>query len=309
MSRGKKIDSKGSLAELSAFLDQKLSTTRKKFMGQVEKIQTENPEIGFVCRSMVSASMPHSKVRGVQYRRKSHNFTLTIVGNDTAGGIPYGTYPRLILSWLASEVVRTKSREITLGASLSEFMKSLDLSVTGGRWGTITRFKNQLKMLFSAHISFTYEDKLNGRWYNANINIADKSQIFWNPRNPQQIDLFRSKVLLGESFFEEIIKAPIPVDVRAINALKSSSLALDIYFWLTYRLGYLTTSLELPFYLLQMQFGAGYNDTSQSQYEFKRKFIKQLEKVLFLYGNARVDITDKGLTIHPSPTQIIRNLL
>lgn len=43
-------------------------------------------DIGFVCRSMVSASMPHSRVKGDKYRRKSHNFTLEITGNDDAGG-------------------------------------------------------------------------------------------------------------------------------------------------------------------------------------------------------------------------------
>ena len=63
------------------------------------------------------------------------------------------------------------------GDSLSAFMKSLGLSVTGGRWGTITRFKDQLKRLFSAHITFTYQDKAQGKWITANINIADRADI------------------------------------------------------------------------------------------------------------------------------------
>ena len=279
---------------------------KKLYNAAVEIAQNDPNELGFVCRSMVSASMPHSKVKGLQYARKNNNFTLTIVGNEEAGGIPYGTYPRLILSWLIGEVVKTKSREILLGQSLSEFMQKLGLLVTGGRWGTISRFKQQLKRLFSSHISFTYEDKKAGKWIHANMNIAEKAQIFWDPNKPDQIDLFKSTVLTGESFYEEVLAAPIPVDIRAINALKDSSLALDIYFWLTYRLGYLKFPMNLSFDKLQLQFGGGYKNTAQGRYEFKRKFIVQIKKVLTIYPTAKVDIKTEGLKISPGISHITK---
>ena len=290
-----------------AYLKEQLSKKQLKFIDGVEDIIANRPEeIGFVCRSMVAASMPHSKVSGIQYRRSNNNFTLSITGNIEAGGIPYGTYPRLILSWVSTEVIRTQSREIVLGDSLSAFMKSLGLSVTGGRWGTITRFKDQLKRLFSAHIMFTYQDKAQGKWITANINIADRADIYWDPMTPENINLFKSKITLGEVFFDEISKAPIPVDIRAINLLKESSLALDIYFWLTYRLGYLQTPLLLSYENLQLQFGSGYSNTPQGRYEFKRKFLVQLEKVLSVYQDARIKISEKGLFISPSPSHIIK---
>ena len=295
---------------MSNFINNSYLTEKQlKFFDAVNDISiNRSDEIGFVCRSMVAASMPHSKVSGIQYKRTNNNFTLTIIGNEEAGGLPYGTYPRLILSWLATEVVKTQSREILLGASLSSFMKSLGLAVTGGRWGTITRFKEQLKRLFSAHISFTYHDKTQGRLITTNINVADEAQIFWNPDNPNQIDLFRSKIILGETFFKEIIKAPIPIDIRAINLLKESSLALDIYFWLVYRLGYLKSPLLLTFENLQIHFGGGYTDTPQGKYEFKRKFLIQLNKVRSIYQEARIVINEKGLTIKPSATHILKNI-
>jgi hypothetical protein len=112
-------------------------------------------------------------------------------------------------------------------------MHKLDLTVTGGRWGTISRFREQMKRLFSSHITFNYEDKSKGQWSHVNMNITDKAQIFWDPKQPNQLDLFKSKVFVGQAFYEEIKKAPVPVKIAAINALKGSSLALDIYFWLS----------------------------------------------------------------------------
>ena len=56
--------------------------------------------------------------------------------------------------------VRTQSRELVLGSSLSEFMRKLDVlsSDSGGTWGIRTRLRNQMDRLFSATISLIYED-------------------------------------------------------------------------------------------------------------------------------------------------------
>ncbi|MDC0344924.1 replication protein RepA [Alphaproteobacteria bacterium] len=288
----------------------KLSRAQEKLREASVAISQEDPkEIGFVCRSMVAASMPHSNTKGIVFNRKSKNITLSIVGNERAGGLPYGTYPRLILSWLASEVVKKKEREIVLGSSLSSFMKKIGLSVTGGRWGTVPRFKDQMQRLFSSVITVGVMDKKSGEFAHTNLSIAEKSQIFWNPSHPEQIDLFKSKIFIGEMFFKETMNAPIPIDIRALNVLKSSSLALDIYFWLTYRMSYIIGRVEIPFDNLHTQFGAGYPITSHGRYEFKRKFLIQLEKVLFLYPQAKVEIKETHICLKSSPTHVPRNLL
>ena len=40
---------------------------------------------------------------------------------------------------------------------------------------------------------------------------------------------------LGEDFFNEIIRCPIPIDLNTLRAMKRSPLGLDLYLWLTYR--------------------------------------------------------------------------
>ena len=47
--------------------------------------------------------------------------------------------------------------------------------------------------------------------------------------------LFESKIELGEKFFQEIIRNPVPLDMNILKALKRSPLGLDLYLWLTYR--------------------------------------------------------------------------
>ena len=55
-----------------------LSLQQKRFYSAAIDIAQNDPdELGFVCRSMVFASIPHAKVRGLQYKRKNSNFTLT----------------------------------------------------------------------------------------------------------------------------------------------------------------------------------------------------------------------------------------
>lgn len=67
-------------------------------------------------------------------------------------GFPYGSLPRLILAWMSTEAVRTKSRTLYLDDSLSEFMRELGLIPSGGREGTIRRFRDQLRRLLLARI-------------------------------------------------------------------------------------------------------------------------------------------------------------
>jgi len=281
-----------------------LSPQKRRLLEASQKIHSqEAPELGFVCRTMVSASMPHARVGGLQYVRKTNKFMLTITGSEE-GMIPYGSYPRLILSWVASEAVRTKSREILLGNSLSDFMHKVGLSVTGGKSGTVSRFKKQLKSLFSSRISFQYEN--DGEWFQLNMNIAETAHLFWEACPLHKIALFKSHIILGESFFNEIMEAPIPVDMRAIHALRDSALALDIYFWITYRLSYLQRSIQIPFEKLLLQFGVGYKDTPHGRYEFRRTFIMHLQKVLCLYPSMNVSVDDDGVRLSKSQQFLIK---
>ena len=262
--------------------------------------------LGYMARALVQATIPHRATKETTFTRHNGNYTFTMLANPQAG-LPYGTVPRLMLAWLATEAVVTQSRELELGNSLSDFMRQLDMVPTGGRWGSITRLKSQSRRLFSSFIQCTYTAKdEKGRVQEAiqNMVIADSANLWWEPKSAAQASLFASTVTLSEAFYSEIVCNPVPVDMRALKALKQSPMALDIYSWLTYRMSYLKKPTTIPWEGLQAQFGAGYPMTSQGTRNFKKKFLGQLRRVLAVYPEARAGDGVSGLLIRPSKPHI-----
>lgn len=257
--------------------------------------------LGYMARALVQATMPHSKIDSHEFKRRNGAFKLTILA-DSEVGLPYGSIPRLLVAWVTTEAVRKKEREIILGNNLSEFMINLDLIPTGGRWGSITRLREQMKKLFSASISCTYDD--GQHWAIKNVQPITKANLWWDPKSPHQATLFQSSIILGEEFFNEAITCPIPIDMRVLKTLKRSPMALDIYCWLTYRMSYLKKATAIPWEVLQVQFGANYATDAQGLRNFKKAFLRELRKVSLFYQSIKLDYQENGLQLNPSSTHI-----
>lgn len=255
--------------------------------------------LGFMARALVQATMPHRRAAGTEFVRHNGAFTLSML-SPSAVGLPYGSVPRLLIAWLCTEAVKTRSRELVLGDSLSGFMRELDLVPTGGRWGSIGRLKEQTKRLFSTTVSCIYEgeDKTALLGYR----VADKALLWWDAKRPDQGSLWASTVTLTEPFYREVVDHPVPVDMRALKALKRSPLALDLYCWLTFRMSYLKRDTEIPWAALAAQFGSDYGRLRA----FKEALLGELRKVQAVYPEARVGTGDYGLLLKPSKPHIPR---
>lgn len=255
--------------------------------------------LGFMARAMVQATLPHKRVAGNEFERRNGAFTLSLMAPAKIG-LPYGSIPRLLLAWVTTEAVKTQSRELELGDSMSAFMAELGLSRTGGERGDITRLKNQSRRLFASTVSATYE----GDHQTADIGyrLADSSVLWWHAKEPEQAGLWRSTVTLSERFYVEVIDRPVPIDMRAIRALKRSPMALDLYTWLTYRVSYLKRPAVIPWPALALQFGSSYAQTKH----FKAAFLAELRKVVTVYGQVQVEPTESGLMLRRSPPHIAR---
>ena len=253
--------------------------------------------LGFMARAMVQATLPHKKVAGNEFERRNGAFTLSLMAPAKIG-LPYGSVPRLLLAWVTTEAVKTKTRELELGDSMSAFMAELGLERTGGERGGITRLKNQTRRLFASTVSASYEDAT--KIADIGYRLADKSVLWWHAKEPEQAGLWRSSVTLSEQFFNEVVDRPVPIDMRAMKALKRSPMALDIYTWLTYRSSYLKRPTVVPWAALALQFGSNYAQLRQ----FKAAFLAELRKVVTVYGKVQVEPTDMGLMVRPSLTHI-----
>ena len=290
-----------------------LSNSQIRLLNEAVAIEAQEARdagaIGYMARMLVQATMPYSDPGDVTaWGRRNGPFSLVMQpgmmldGNaqPKSIGLPYGSLPRLLLAWVSTEAVRTREPVVILGDTLSAFMRELDLVPTGGRWGSISRLRCQMMRLFSASISCTYNGE--GHWANSGLRIADEAHLWWDPKQPHQPMLWHSTVTLGRGFFQELVNHPVPVDMRALKALRRSPMALDIYCWLTYRMSCLRTEIVIPWPVLAVQFGADYGRLRA----FKEAFLDLLRRVLLVYPAAGVEPTSSGLRLRPSRAHIRR---
>jgi hypothetical protein len=264
-----------------------------------EEAAKEAGMIGYMARAMVQATMPTKDPKTTHFERKNGFITLTMVAMNKDIGLPFGGIPRLVMAWIGREVVRTREQKIPLGSSLSDFLKELDLYRAGGPRGDITRLRKQMTRLFSAAITANYSNS--DCTAIKNTLIAEEADLWWNTKEIHQAGLWESTVTIGSGLYKELLESPVPVDIRALKALKNNSMALDIYNWRTYRNKYLRKSTLIPWEGLRMQFGGDYKETKH----FKPDFLKNLRKVQTVYPESRQDITDRGLVIIPSRPHVI----
>ena len=279
--------------------------TRLDQVDQLVEASEDDPDMGFMARLMTLCSLPRTNPGNrLQYVRRNGPYALVMI----AGGLnklPYGNLPRLLLAWVCTEAVRTQSRDLVLGRSLSEFMLKLGLApVGGGTTGARTRLRNQMDRLFNANVSLIYED--NHGKATVNSQIADRTELWWNPRRPDAPTLWDSKIELGEKFFNEIIGHPIPLDMNILKALKRSSLGLDLYLWLTYRTFSLKHALQLPWKSLYRQFGADPAKAGDriTVDNFRKDCLRELIKIKTAWPDLSYSTAKGVLIMSPSKPSI-----
>ena len=277
--------------------------TRADQVNQLVGASEADPDLGFMARMLVLCSLPRTNPGNrLQYKRTNGPYSLimTATGNHK---LPFGNLPRLILAWVCTEAVRTQSREIVLGSSLSEFMRTLDVYSSSGR--KYTRLRNQMRRLFNAHVRLVYEYEHGEA--SMSSSVADRTEFWWNERKPDERSLWESKIRLGEDFFNEIIRHPVPLNMNTLQALKRCSLGLDLYLWLTYRTFTLRAPLRLTWQHLYHQFDAdpskaGNHDTVQY---FRRKVLRELKKIKLAWPGLNYATAPGVLILHPSTPAIL----
>jgi Plasmid encoded RepA protein len=265
----------------------------------------------YMARQLIQCTLPHTNPGNVPvWTRRNGNLTLSIKpGSDREGksfGIPYGSLPRLLLYWLNTEAVKTTSRRLELGNNLSEFMRQLRLipcSAGGGERSDAKRLRKQMQSLFRATISFevnTEDPQRHGTSW-LDMQVAPVGEMWWDPKRPDQSVLWGSWIELGERFFQAITTSPVPVDMRALRALKGSPLKLDLYSLAVYKAFTANRkgSQFIPWRGLFHQLGADYDPKRIDH--FKGKVKKALRTVAKTFpGGLKYDDRNKsGLTFLP----------
>ena len=275
--------------------------TRFDQVNQLVGASEADPDLGFMARLLALCSLPRTNPGNRhQYKRVNGPYKLVMIaGADNK--LPYGNLPRLLIAWMCTEAVRTQSRELILGSSLSEFMDKLGMDSVGG---ARTRLRNQMRRLFNAHVQLVYEDKLGEA--SVSSSVASRTEFWWDPKRPDVPMLWNSKIELGEKFYNEIIRHPVPLDMNTLKALKRCSLGLDLYLWLTYRTFALRAPLRLTWRQLYHQFDANPSNkpNKRAVQDFRRKVLRELKKIKLAWADLNYATEPGVLILLPSTPAI-----
>lgn len=292
-----------------------LTTAQHALIKAAGDILTDPAQVqdsAFLARQLVQATLPHSDPGDVEVwtRREGSAWLMIQRGYDGETGkpygLPYGTIPRLLLYWIITEAVRKKSRSLSLGRSLNDFLRLVGLSPAtgGGKRGDAARVREQSLRLFNAAISFgtTLIDKKGSEGKGrSNMQITDSSVIWWNIKRPEEHSLWESGITLSEQFFKAVTEAPVPLDYRALKALRRSALGLDIYAWLAlaaFRAQRGGKAIWISWGQLAKALGAEYGRVDH----FQEKASRELRKIQVVFPGLRLGKRRGGLEVLPSST-------
>lgn len=275
----------------------------------------EGDDLTFMHSIMCQVGLPRSRVDGAAFSRTSGGSSLRVESGELWDGkvwvphpLPYGAMPRLILAYLNTQAVRFSSPEISVGDSASEFMRMIGIeNINGGRGGSYTMFRKQALALAACRLKLGYVSRQGqpGTYDGTPIKSFDA----WAGNAGDQRALWPGVMRLSLDYFDELKKHAVPLDVRALMALKGSALAMDLYAMLADRLHRIGQSTEkkrpvvLHWANAREQFGQEYRGKDPDK-DFKREFLRALKDVLAVYPQARVKQVTGGLLMMPSPPPI-----
>ena len=268
---------------------------------QVDQLVSANEadaDLGFIARTMALCSLPRSNPGNrLQYKRVNGPYKL-IMSATGDYKLPFGNIPRLLMAWISTEAVKTQNRVLVLGDSLSDFMRALGIYSSHGR--TQTRLRNQMDRLFHTSVELNYEDK-HGKQFIAS-RVVDRGEFWWDPKRPDEPMLWESKIRLGEDFFNEIIRHPVPIDMNTLTALKRSSLGLDLYLWLVYRTFPLRAPKRITWRQIYHQFGLDPAKSSDHRtvQDFRKDCMRELKKIKMAWPELNYTTAPGVLILLPS---------
>jgi hypothetical protein len=263
----------------------------------------EEAGVGFLYSGWCQAALPHKKLADeAVWKVQTERVTLVVepgrrnlLGDDTEFvGVPYGSRARLILLYLQSEALRTKSRDVELGRSLHAWLGRLGIPIGGKSFRDVREQADRL-----SRCRLTFHVQQGGRAGLINQNIVDAA-MFVAGDDGGQDSLFVETARLSETFFQQLQKHPVPLEEPAIKAISNNSQALDVYCWLAYRLHVLPAARTITWPSLYAQFGSSYKKLAH----FKMRYVDSLKVAVAVYPGADVDLDERGLIIRPSPPPV-----
>lgn len=212
--------------------------------------------------------------------------------NLVPAGLPFGSKARLILIYINTEAYRNDNGIISMGKSLSEFMRNLGIHVTGGQNGSIRYIKEQAARLARCRFQFYYPKSFNSEYQIEDLAFAN-TQLWEITSNKSS---WVTELRVNEDFKASLDKHSVVLDAVAISILRNRPFALDWYMFLAFRLQATTREKLIPWANLYEQLGS----RTERMIDFKIKSIDALKLVSAVFPTARLIVTGRGVRVQPS---------
>jgi len=202
----------------------------------------------------------------------------------------------MILLYLQTQAVRTGSREVALGRSMRDWMERMGLAIGGE---TARSLREQAARISACTLKFFWENDVQEGWSRGAI--VTSGLRFKVPEDSQG-NLWEDRVVLDEVFWKALRDHPVPLLEAAIRQLRDRSMSLDIYVWLAWRCHQLNKPTSITWPAVYAQFGAGFKAIKH----FKPSFLEALAAATAAYPEARVEVEEGSITLHPARPPVAR---
>lgn len=284
-----------------------VSRSAERLLTARQRILTEQAErTDFLHTVMCQVGMPRRMTTERTFERHNGHMSILLEAGKLYNGrdwiehpLPYGTTPRLVMVHLSSEAIRTQSRRVEIGDSMRQFLLTLGMGDGGGPRGGYTMVRRQVEALAACRLSIGMQAQ--GKVVTVDAKPIKRFEA-WIQQDAAQPALWPGYMELSPEFYDTLTHHAVPLDYRALAALKHSALALDIYTWLAHRLCRITQpgGVMLSWHNLREQFGQEYSNPK----DFKREFKDVLRQVLIVYPAAHIDDVEGGIRLYESPPPI-----
>jgi hypothetical protein len=267
-----------------------------------------------LCAMSLPARRPKDEMAPII--RQDGRYTLAItpkpvlkrVGGDmtlTSLGVPFGSYPRVILIYIMSEAVRTGSRDVYLGGSFADWLRRLGYNnASHGSRGTASLLRGQLDRLLACEWMIRWDDSASD-----DAAFAVKEVKLANEYSGLRTrdGSFIKEIKLAEGFFSHLREHAVPLNEAAIRELRNNPTALDLYTYFAYRLQRI--SGDRPSLLSWDQLATHLGNAADSRRKFRQTIRQSWDLVSGVYPNARVDLSGPVIKMWSSPPPVEKKLI
>lgn len=286
---------------------------------RIQAVAAEEPAPSFLHSALCAMSLPVRRPADefAPIIRQDGQYTLAITPKPVLRpldgkqrlevlGVPYGSLPRLILIHVMTEAVRTKSRQIKLGTSFTDWMRRMGFrTVSYGPRGSATLIRQQLDRLLACEwmIRWDAESAQGTKEFGIKEIKLTSEYVGTDTRSGS----FMREIVLTEGFFDHLRQHAVPLNENAIRQLRESATALDLYTWLAYRLPRINS--RKPAVLSWQQLASHFGNEGTNIRKFRQTVRDAWERqVSGVYPEARAEFDTGMVRLYASPAPLQRTL-